>query len=87
MNELLRQKHEGEKPGGLRRDGSDSSRLHGDGRVQRSIRCLVLDGDKWKIRNTDYETRFGGCGFGISYKDVMYTLNTVDRHIVAVFGD
>lgn len=29
----------------------------------------------------------GGNGFGIGVGEVMYTLNTVDRHIVAVIGD
>ena len=43
-----------------------------------------MDADKWKVRNNDYEVRPGGCGFGISDKEVMYTLNTIDRHIVAV---
>lgn len=40
-----------------------------------------LDGDKLKVR---HGTRMGGNGFGISYDDVCYTLNTVDRHMVAV---
>lgn len=47
---------------------------------------LALDGDKWKTRpNDDYE-RKGGNGFGINGGGCMYTLNTVDRHIVAICG-
>ena len=48
---------------------------------------LALDGDKWKIRPSDNYDRAGGNGFGICAGEVMYTLNTVDRHIVAVTGD
>ena len=48
---------------------------------------LALDGDKWKIRPSDNYERAGGNGFGICAGEVMYTLNTVDRHIVAVTGD
>lgn len=54
------------------------------GSMNNPSRCLVLDGDKFKVRNNEYETRAGGCGFGLTDKEVMYTLNTVDRHIVAV---
>ena len=50
-------------------------------------RVLALDGDKWKIRPSDNYERAGGNGFGICAGEVMYTLNTVDRHIVAVTGD
>lgn len=50
-------------------------------------RVLALDGDKWKIRPMDNYERAGGNGFGICVREVMYTLNTVDRHIVAVIGD
>ena len=48
---------------------------------------LVLDGDKFKVRNNGYKTRKGGCGFGLSKKGVMYTLNTIDQHIVAILGE
>lgn len=52
-----------------------------------SRRVLALDGDKWKVRPMDNYERTGGNGFGIGDGEVMYTLNTVDRHIVAVIGD
>ena len=46
---------------------------------------LALDGDKWKPR-PEYRPRQGGNGFGINDGGAMYTLNTVDRHIVAILG-
>ncbi len=46
---------------------------------------LALDGDKWKPRKT-YRQRQGGNGFGINADGVGYTLNTVDRHIVAILN-
>lgn len=59
------------------------SSTYGDGRRECSGHIYVLDGDKWKPRNNGYETRRGGCGFGLNAMDVSYTLNTIDRHIVA----
>ena len=50
-------------------------------------RVFALDGDKWKIRPMDNYELAGGNGFGIGDGEVMYTLNTVDMHIVAVIGD
>lgn len=46
-------------------------------------RLYALDGDKWKER-PEYRKRQGGNGFGLSEEGVMYTLTTVDRHIVAL---
>ena len=46
-------------------------------------RLYALDGDKWKER-PEYRKRQGGNGFGLSWEGVMYTLTTVDRHIVAL---
>ena len=51
----------------------------------RDATVLALDGDKWKPRKT-YLPRRGGCGFGISADSACYTLNTVDRHIVAILN-
>lgn len=47
---------------------------------------IVLDGDKWKVRKT-YLPRQGGNGFGLGFGEVVYTLNTIDRHIVALLND
>ena len=44
---------------------------------------LVLDGDKMKFRYSTKE-RVGGNGFGLSNEEVMYTLNTIDQHMVAI---
>ena len=82
MNELLRQKHEGEESGGLRGLLSNTDVCDGDRWWKRSV--LALDGDKWKVRPKDNYHRAGGNGFGINDECVMYTINTVDRHIVAV---
>ena len=46
-------------------------------------RLYALDGDNWKER-PEYRKRQGGNGFGLSEEGVMYTLTTVDRHIVAL---
>ena len=51
----------------------------------RDATVLALDGDKWKPRNT-YRQRQGGNGFGINADGASYTLNTVDRHIVAILN-
>ena len=45
---------------------------------------VIGDGDKLKARRSiDYKPRKGGPGFGLSSANVMYTLNTIDQHIVA----
>ena len=62
-------------------DATDSQRRGG----YRDATVLALDGDKWKPRKT-YRQRQGGNGFGISADCVGYTLNTVDRHIVAILN-
>ena len=49
----------------------------------RDATVLALDGDKWK-EQPEYRKRQGGNGFGLSEEGVMYTLTTVDRHIVAL---
>ena len=46
-------------------------------------RVLAIDADKMKFRYTTKE-RVGGNGFGLSDEGVMYTLNTIDQHMVAV---
>ena len=51
----------------------------------RDATVLALDGDKWKPRKT-YRQRQGGSGFGINTDGAGYTLNTVDRHIVAILN-
>lgn len=51
----------------------------------RDATVLALDGDKWKPRKT-YRQRRGGNGFGINADGASYTLNTVDRHIVAILN-
>ena len=43
----------------------------------------TLDGDKFKFRY-NYATRKGGNGYGLSCKNVMFTLNTIDQHMVAI---
>ena len=52
-------------------------------REREGSRLYALDGDKWKER-PEYRKRQGGNGFGLSEEGVMYTLTTVDRHIVAL---
>lgn len=46
-------------------------------------RVYSLDGDKMKFRYTTKE-RVGGNGFGLSEEGCMYTLNTIDQHMVAI---
>lgn len=46
-------------------------------------RVIAIDGDKMKFRYTTKE-RSGGNGFGLSDEGCMYTLNTIDQHMVAV---
>ena len=43
----------------------------------------ALDGDKMKFRY-NWKTRKGGNGFGLSDEGVMYTLNTIDQHMVGI---
>ena len=43
----------------------------------------AVDGDKMKFRYTTKE-RVGGNGFGLSDEGCMYTLNTIDQHMVAI---
>ena len=43
----------------------------------------AVDGDKMKFRY-HWKTREGGNGFGLSDEGVMYTLNTVDQHMVGI---
>lgn len=43
----------------------------------------TLDGDKFKFRYC-WKTRKGGNGFGLSNEGCMYTLNTIDQHMVAI---
>lgn len=51
-------------------------------RKRRIERVWVLDGDKFKFRYNE-KPRRGGSGFGLSH-DVMYTLNTIDKHMVGI---
>ena len=46
-------------------------------------RVYALDADKMKFRYTTKD-RIGGNGFGLSDEGCMYTLNTIDHHMVAV---
>lgn len=44
---------------------------------------VIGDGDKLKARRSiEYKPRKGGSGFGLSQHNVMYTLNTIDQHIL-----
>lgn len=43
----------------------------------------AIDSDKMKFRYTTKE-RVGGNGFGLSDEGCMYTLNTIDQHMVAI---
>lgn len=47
-------------------------------------KVYALDGDKWKCGKHMYRLRPGGGGLGVNYRNVGYTVNTVDRHIVAI---
>lgn len=42
-----------------------------------------LDADKMKFRYTTKD-RAGGNGFGLSTKNVSFTLNTIDLHMVGI---
>jgi len=46
-------------------------------------KVYALDADKMKFRYTTKD-RVGGNGFGLSDEGCMYTLNTIDQHMVAV---
>lgn len=46
-------------------------------------KMYALDGDKFKFRY-HWGKRQGGNGFGLSEEGCMYTLNTIDRHMVAI---
>ena len=48
--------------------------------------CYAIDADKMKFRYTTKD-RIGGNGFGLSDEGVMYTLNTIDQHMVAIIYD
>lgn len=50
---------------------------------RRRQHIIALDGDKWKVRPDGNYARKGGNGLGVSEAEVMYTMTTVDRHIVA----
>ena len=50
----------------------------------RKIReVFAIDADKMKFRYTTKD-RVGGNGFGLSEEGCMYTLNTIDQHMVAI---
>lgn len=44
---------------------------------------IALDADKMKFRYS-LKDRVGGNGFGLSHEGCMYTLNTIDLHMVAI---
>ena len=46
-------------------------------------KVYALDQDKMKFRYTTLN-RVGGNGFGLSDEGCMYTLNTIDNHMVAI---
>lgn len=43
----------------------------------------AIDADKMKFRYTT-KKRVGGNGFGLSDEGCMYTLTTIDQHMVAI---
>lgn len=49
----------------------------------RGQRIVAIDGDKFKFRHC-YEMRKGGQGWGLSTKDLGYTVTIRDRHMVCV---
>lgn len=55
----------------------------GNQKVVGGVTLYALDGDKWKTGKAMFKTRKGGSGIGIGYSNAMYTLSTMDRHIVA----
>lgn len=52
-------------------------------RTIKPSRVYAIDADKMKFRYTTKE-RAGGNGFGLSDEGCMYTLNTIDQHMVAI---
>ena len=46
-------------------------------------KVYAIDSDKMKFRYSTKE-RVGGNGFGLSDEGCMYTLNTIDQHMVAI---
>lgn len=52
-------------------------------RKKRPQKVYIIDGDKMKFRY-HWATRRGGNGFGLSLEEVMYTLNTIDQHMVGI---
>lgn len=46
-------------------------------------KVYAIDGDKFKFRYC-WDMRKGGNGFGLSDEGCMYTLNTIDQHMVAI---
>lgn len=48
--------------------------------MRRPVKVWAIDADKMKFR---YHERTGHSGFGLSDEGVGYTVNTVDRHIIA----
>ena len=46
-------------------------------------KVYAIDGDKFKFRYC-WDPRKGGNGFGLSDEGCMYTLNTIDQHMVAI---
>ena len=46
-------------------------------------KVYAIDSDRMKFRYTTKE-RVGGNGFGLSDEGCMYTLNTIDQHMVAI---
>lgn len=58
--------------------------FNGDRSARGKIKTVyALDSDKMKFRYTTKE-RAGGNGFGLSFDNVCFTLNTIDRHMVAI---
>lgn len=52
-------------------------------RNRRAKMVYALDADKMKYRH-NWSTRKGGNGYGLSDEGVMYTLNTIDLHMVGI---
>ena len=51
--------------------------------TRRIKKVFSLDADKFKFRY-DWRPRVGGNGFGLSDKNVSFTLNTIDQHMVCI---
>ena len=52
-------------------------------RARKIKKVYAIDGDKMKFRYC-WSTRKGGNGFGLSESGEMYTLNTIDQHMVGI---